>query len=250
MLLDTELQEGYWRARHIAEAFPDSISSPEEYSGQETLCLRCTQLNASPTEQRKLVKSWCSVLPTLPVKTLMFNSKVNQALFDAATKINGLEALSTEWGSIKSIASIENCSSLIALNIGSNPSLTGLKKLAVLPKLRVLHIENVKEAHDLSFASKLTQLKELGINGSMWTDQKVDNLWPLKHLQQLEVLWLIGAKVVDDGLLPLHELKKLKKLQCSFDFRASEFEALRNAVPTLKYGSAFDYDAIKNFCKP
>lgn len=250
MLSSEELQNGFWGSRRLGGLFPaTSIMRPDEFIEADTLSLACTQTNLPSAEQRKLVKAWCALLPQLKIKTLIFTSKVNQELFDAATQIDGLRALSIKWSSIKSISSIADCHSLNALQIGSSPALAGLNHLSQLSQIRFLLVENVKEAQDLSFVSGLKKLEELGVSGSMWTDQKIDNLWPLRDLQNLELLWLVSAKVLQDGFLPLHGLSRLTTLKCAFNFRASDFYALREAVPSLKFGSPFEHECIKRYCR-
>jgi len=249
MLSSEELRHGYWGARRLAGDFPDTpVVHPDEFKGADTLVLACTQTSLTTTEQRKLVKAWCALLPQLPLKTLMFTTKVNQELFDAATRIKGLDALNIKWSSIKSISSIADCGSLTALNLGSSPSLTGLDHLTSLARLRSLCIENVREAQDLAFVQGLTGLEEFGASGSMWTDLKIESLWPLKEMHSLELLWLIGAKVLKDGLLPLHGLESLTTLNCAYHFRGSEFAALRAATPTLRFGSPFEHEMIEQYC--
>lgn len=211
--------------------------------------LACTQTGLAAAEQRKLVKAWCGLLPQLQLKTLIFSTKVNQELFDAATQVKGLDALDIKWSNIKSIASVTDCKSLTVLEIGSSPSLTGLMCLAQLPRLRVLHVENVKESQDLAFAASLTGLEEFGAAGGMWNDLKIESLWPLKDLQKLEILSLVSAKVLKDGFVPLYGLRRLTTLKCAYYFRASEFAALRAAVPSLRFGSPFEHELIKRYCK-
>ncbi|WP_342316688.1 hypothetical protein [Lysobacter sp. FW306-1B-D06B] len=250
MLSTDELNNGYWGSRRIAGVLPEtSITHPDQFTGGDALILACTQTHLPASEQRKLVKAWCALLPQLQLKTLIFSTKVNQELFDAATQIKGLHALSIKWSSIKSIASITDTDSLAALDIGSSPSMTGLGHLAKLPRLRSLRVENVKEAHDLAFVESLTDLEEFGASGSMWTDLKIDSLWPLKDMHNLELLWLVGAKVLKDGLLPLHGLPRLTTLHCAYNFRASEFAALRAATPSLRFGSPFEHELIEKYCR-
>src|SRR5690606_11206223 len=113
------------------------------------------------------------------------------------------------WGGAKSLEPIANCRKLTSLGIDSTPSLTGLAVLRTLKNLRVLRLENIKEAQDLSFVSDIEGLTEFGICGSMWTDQKVDSLWPVAKLQQLETLHLMATRVLCDGLAPIHGMPKL-----------------------------------------
>lgn len=250
MLSTDELQNGYWGSRRIAGLLPPtSITHPDEFTGGDVLSLACTQTRLSASEQRKLVKAWCTLLPKLQLKTLIFTSKVSQELFDAASQIKGLDALSIKWSSIKSVASVAECRSLSALDIGSSPAMTGLDHVAKLPRLRSLRVENVRQAEELSFVETLTGLEEFGASGSMWTDLKIESLWPLKDMHNLELLWLIGARVMRDGLLPLHGLRRLTALNCAYNFRASEFSALRAATPSLKFGSPFEHQLIEQYCR-
>jgi len=249
MLTNEELKHGYWGARRLAGALPDiPVVHPDEFKGGDTLVLACTQTNLATSEQRRLVKAWCVSLPQLKLKTLMFTTKVNQELFDAAVQVKGLDALSIKWSSIKSISSIVDCASLTALNLGSSPSLTGLDHLTGLARLRSLCIENVREAQDLAFVQGLHGLEEFGASGSMWTDLKIESLWPLNQMHGLELLWLVGAKVLRDGLLPLHGLRSLTTLNCAYNFRGSEFAALRAATPSLRFGSPFEHEMIEQYC--
>ena len=249
MLSDEALKNGYWGARRLAGDFPETaVVRPEEFKGGDTLVLACTQTSLTASEQRKLVKAWCASLPQLELKTLVFTTKINQELFDAAVQIKGLGALSIKWSSIKSISPIADCASLGALNLGSSPSLTGLDRLQSLPRLRSLCIENVREAQDLAFVQGLPDLEEFGASGSMWEDLKIRNLWPLKEMHDLELLWLVGAKVLEDGLLPLHGLRSLTTLHCAYNFRGSEFAALRAATPSLRFGSPFEHEMIEQYC--
>lgn len=250
MLLPEELQHGYWGARRLAGLLPTRvIRNPEELHNVEALRIACTQTGLSSTEQRKLVKRWCQVLPQVKAKTLMFETKLNQELFDAATQVQGLQALYIKWSQIRAVDPIKECKSLIALEIGSSPSLTGLFNLRTLPNLKSLRLENVREAQNLDFVLGMKTLEEFGICGSVWTIQRLDNLWPLKDLDNLQLLWLIGARVLYDGLRPLHGHRKLTALKSSFYFSKSEFFALRSATPSLKFGSPFEEDKIEKVCK-
>ncbi|WP_162202788.1 hypothetical protein [Pseudoxanthomonas suwonensis] len=111
----------------------------------------------------------------------------------------------------------------------------------------MLRLENIKEAQDLSFVSDIEGLTEFGICGSMWTDQKVDSLWPVAKLQQLETLHLMATRVLCDGLAPIHGMPKLKVLNASFYYSAAEFAALRAATPSLRSGTPFDSEGIETW---
>ncbi len=224
--------------------------TPERFANIEVLSLACTQTSLPATAQRKLVDAWCELLPRLKLKSLHFTTKATQSMLDAAARIEGLEHLHVKWSGARSAESLAHCGSLVRLEVGSSPSLCGLATLQRLENLKCLRLENIREARDLGFVRGLPALEELSVSGSMWTDQHVDDLWPLQELRELRTLYLIGTRIGRDGLTPLHALPRLETLMASFYFRASEFAALRAAVPTLKHGSPFESDLIAQYCKP
>lgn len=229
---EEQLRYGYWPSRELAGRFPPAIRYPGQYDGAHILSLACTQTALAPSAQRRLVREWCDLLPTLGVRTLLFRSRVNQDLFEAAVRIEGLEALFIKWSSIKAIDSIRRSTALQSLYIGDSPSLVGLRYLAELPLLRHLFVSGVREASDLGFAERLTGLEEFGISGG-GTKQRIDSLRPLGNLRALRLLWLVNIRVMDEGLMPLHGLQGLQSLRTSMGPENPEVAALRAAVPGL-----------------
>jgi hypothetical protein len=240
MLTQEEIQYGYWRAHGWPASFLKPISEVEEYKGQEILSIAYAKELDTASQRKRRLKQWCDLLPGLNIRMLFFHA-IHQDLFDAAMQIKELEAVNTGYGRLKTMEAVVNCKSLKSIIIPSCPSLTGLAFLEKLPNLKMLDIENVREAQDLSFVSSMTTLEDFGINGSLWTNQKVNDLWPLAGLQNLQVLRLYSTRVLKDGLLPLHHLKKLVKLNCSLHYSTGEFKALRDALPSLQYGTPIDF---------
>jgi hypothetical protein len=240
----------HWDETHLTSTDPSEWDlRPELFSHLDSLYLRCTQTSLPDVAQRKLVKAWCEIIPTLNVTSLTLATRTNQQLVNAACQLSNLEFLRIGWGGAKTLAPIANCRRLTSLEIGSSPSLEGLSVLKSLKHLRKLKIENVKEAQDLSFVSGIGTLTDLGICGSMWTDQKVDTLRPVAKLHGLETLHLIATRILHDGLTPLHGMPNLKELNASFYYSASDFAALRSATPSLKSGTPFDSNGIETWCK-
>ena len=243
MLSPQEIQYGYWIAHGWPAAFLKPITEVEEYTGQEMLSVAYALQSDTASQRKTRMKRWCDALPGLPIKMLNFHA-IHQDLLDAAAQIQGLEALRTGSGRLRTIAPMANCKSLKSLIIDSCPSLTGLAFINKLPSLKMLSIENVREAQDLRFVSPIQTLEDFSICGSLWTTQKVNDLWPLTELLHLQVLRMYSTKVLKDGLLPLHDLKNLIKFECSLYYSAAEFKALREALPRLKYGTPIDYRMI------
>lgn len=240
MLSPEEIQLGYWVANGWPAAFLKPITDVEEYEGQELLSIAFARQDDSASRRRQRLEHWCEVLPDLKIRMLSFHA-MHQDLFDAATQIKGLEALSTGSGHLKTIESIVRCRELKSLVIASCPSLTGLVFLKQLPNLKALAVENVREAQDLGFVSSINTLEDFSICGSIWTVQKVNDLWPLKALQNLQVLRFFSTRIKKDGLFPLHCLKNLVKIECGFSYSPDEFKELRDALPLLKYGTPIDF---------
>ena len=240
----------HWDETHLNSQNPaDWDLRPEMFSHLDSLYLRCTQTRLPAAAQRKLVKTWCELIPTLNVTSLTLATKTNQQLVNAACQLSNLVNFRIGWGGAKTLEPITNLRNLTSLEINSTPSLTGLDALRSLKNLRKLKIENVKEAQDLKFISGMENLTDFGICGSMWTDQRVDNLWPVAKIQGLETLRLIATRILHDGLAPIHGMPNLKELQASFYYSASELAALRSSTPSLISGTPFDSSGIETWCK-
>jgi hypothetical protein len=181
-----------------------------------------------------LVEAWCSLLPQLPVKTVLFSSKVNQKLFEAAVANPKLEALSLKWSSVVSLGALAEHPELVALYLGDSPSLTGLDHLSGLPKLRHLFVQGVRESADLTFASSLLNLVEFGLSGGS-KPLRVESLEPLQALRSLAILWLVRVRPVSGGLMPLHQLTQLRSFRTTLSSQSDEVMELRRVVPALQY---------------
>jgi hypothetical protein len=240
MLSSEEIQQGYWVAHGWPKPFLKPIIEVEEYTGQELLSIAFAREDDTPSIRKKRLKRWCQALPGLKIRMLELHAG-HQDLIEAAAQIKGLEAFSTGWGRLQSIEPLAHCETLKSLVIDSCPSLKGLNSLPRLRKLIMLSIDNVREAQDLSFVSSMISLNELSVCGTLWTIQKVNDLWPLSKLEELQVLKLYSTRVLHDGLLPLHQLKKLVRFECSLYYSTKELIALRQALPSLKYGTLIDY---------
>lgn len=230
-----ELVFGYWPARQLRGDIPLPIRDPSEYLGSSTLNIACTQTDLSRSRQERLVDEWCSRLPTLPIKTLAFSSKVPQRLFEAACAVPQLEALSIKWSSIASLDAILNATKLRALFLGSSPSVTCLNPLSRLTGLEHLFIENVQQPVDISFIRELSRLHEFGLSAARGRKLQVLSLTPLASLSQLELLWLVDLQIQHDCLNPLHSLRNLASLRTTIKSSSKELRELCVAVPMLKH---------------
>ena len=226
---------GYWPSKVLNGEIPQAIQNPDEYDGGSVLNIACTQTNLPKTKQDKLVDEWCSLLPTLPVKVLMFSSKVPQRLFNAACHVPKIEALSIKWSSCTNIDALADAASLGSLFLGSSPSVERLDVLAKLGSMKHLFIENVSSPVDISFARSMGGLKEFGLSASRGKRISVQSLEPLSALEHIEMLWLVSVNIINGGLRPLHSLNNLTSLRSTIKHTSPEFRELCLALPTLKY---------------
>ena len=249
MILSAEqIEHGFWYFRPEAD-FPPSITyHPDEYTGGPRLNLACTRPGLSSYEQRSLVRRWCRELPGLEgVRYLWISSHTNQALLEAACRMDHLEGLSIKWGSIADLSGLPQLKRLTYLQIGSSPAVTSIAVLARLKRLRVLEIENFKRIRNLEPLCGLPHLEGLAVEGSLWTTQVVESLVPLSRLRSLRYLFLANLRSLDGSLLPLCKLKRLIHLRTSYRWRRSEFKQLRESLPELRYGSPLEEALIERF---
>ena len=230
-----ELVFGFWPARQLRGEIPDAIQHPREYSGGDVLNIACTQTGLPASRQKALVRDWCTLLPEISVRTLVFSSKVSQELFDAACAVPGLEALSVKWSSIHSLQALSGLCTLRAFYLGSAPSVESLKPISRLAAIEHLFISGIPGPVDLSFVEGLNTLREFGVAAGRGHRLRVDSLQPLASLHRLELLWLVSMQIRNGGLLPLYSLRNLSSLRTTMSESAKDFQALCLALPNLKH---------------
>lgn len=89
---------------------------------------------------------------------------------------------------------------------------------------------------DFKDVAGMTNLKGLGIDGSIWTAQKIDTLLPLGQLTELKYLTLTNTRTKDKSFDPLLNLMQLIRFNSSWNYPVTEFEKLKS-LPNLKYGN-------------
>lgn len=229
------IRYGYWPHRRRSGEIPAPIRNLSEYQGSEVLNLACTQTGLPVGKQRKLVEQWIAELPSVPATTIVFSTRVSQGLFTAACRAPHLESLYLDWSGLKSLEAIGTAAGLKALYLGSAPSVADLRPLASLRKLQYLFLSSLKEPVDLGFLRELVGLREFGLSSARGRSMKVMSLEPLGSLASLEMLWLVGVKVLDGRFEPLHQLKRLRSLRSSLSKDSKTFADLRTALPLLEY---------------
>lgn len=191
-----------------------TVEHPQEYSGQETIKLVCSQhqmydvfeylSSDEPKEyeriQRRYTAEWVRFLQTqtLPVKEVHVCSCVNQKVFDALCRQNTIESLRIKRLTCKQIEEIVNLRSLKKLFIECGSSLTDISPLAKLTGLEVLILGQTKNVHDYSALAALKSLKVLGICSyptCLNATIKVNDIGFLSELPSLEYVDIIDVRL-------------------------------------------------------
>jgi len=98
-----------------------------------------------------------------------------------------MRSLKRLWLKHSSITHInfKELSNLIYFSLGSSSALKNIDGIHQLKNLKWLELENIKMISNISELSKIHSLKVLAVNGSTWTTQKIDSLYPLASLEKL-----------------------------------------------------------------
>ncbi len=236
-MTEKQIKDGVWHLDGSFSSSDDSITQLEEYKTTEILNLWITQTSMSSYQQKKLIDAWCEKLPKLlEVKYIWLPSRVNQKIFDAVCQMENLEGIWIKWSGIKNIDNLIQLKKLKHLHLGSSSQVESIEVLGKLTNLETLETEQLNKISDFSILANLTQLEGLGIDGSIWTAQKIDTLEPLRNLKKLKYLTTTNSRIKDKSFDPVLELTNLIRFDCSWNYPESEFEKLKS-MPSLKYGN-------------
>jgi len=159
---------------------------------------------------------------------------VNQDFMDEICNLTNLKVLSLGYPTtVKDLSGLERLQNLHTLKIDSPRNITDFSVLTRLPKLHTLFIENAKHLTDVEFLKDADRLRVVGIEGDMWTHQKIASLKPFSGLKSLEALFLTTVQLADKDLTYLAKCRELKLLFCARFAPKKSFEALRKAMPSL-----------------
>jgi len=238
------VKNGFWNFENFNHQKISTTTFFEDYKPYEKLRLLITQLDYNSTKReltttqlKKLVETWCVKLPELKeVKYLWLPSRVSQKIFDSICEMENLEGLWIKWSGIKSINNINKLKNLKHLHLGSSSQVEDINVLGEMNNLITLETEQLNNVVDFSVIGKLTKLQGLGIDGSIWTAQKIENIEFISSLQQLEYLTLTNTQMRQKSFDPLLNLQNLQRFTCSWNYPEAEFEKLK-AMKNLKFGN-------------
>jgi hypothetical protein len=237
-LSEAAVQSGFWSPTNPDLPAPKSIRDPDEFRGEDVLAIACTQLGDTAL-QRRLVRAWVSLLPTLKdVRFLWLRSRVPQGLFDAACRMPGLEGLYIKWSGIKDLTPLRGARGLRYLRLGSSTQITDERPLWDLQQLVVLEVENIPVVRELDGIVALEGLEQLAVEGSIWTTQHVKSLAPLGTLGRLRHLGLTNLRAREpSSLRVLGQLRQLVHLRLAQWWSPGDMADLASALPHWKYGT-------------
>lgn len=236
-MTDEQIKKGFWYWDMDNKWPPNSISYIENFRPVTKLNLNITQLGLKTGDQKKLLQFWCNEMPKLKtVRYLWFCSRVNQEMFEAACEMDNLEGLFIKWSGIKKIDSLLKLKNLKHLHIGSSAQIENIRVFRDINWLTTLSLEQLNNVTDFTDIAGMTNLQGLGIDGSIWTAQKIDTLQPIGQLRGLKYLTLTNTRTKNKSFDPILNLKELVRFNSSWNYPVREFEKLKG-LPNLKYGN-------------
>ncbi len=167
--------------------------------------------------------------------TTLFASAVDQAYLDEICELEALEYLWLGWPvTAKDLSGLARLERLRMLKLDSPRNVTDFAPLAALPAIERLFVENAKHMASLDWLAPLeNRLVALGIEGSMWTMQKIPSLAPLAGFG-FEALFLTSVRLEDKDLTPLARCPNLSFLSCARFAPKTSFDALKALRPDIR----------------
>ncbi|MBA6231431.1 MULTISPECIES: leucine-rich repeat domain-containing protein [unclassified Colwellia] len=217
---------------------PKTISYPSEYEGQTDLRIACTQLNITPSQQKKLVDEWAELIPKLTnIEHVWFYSRVPQKLINSVSRLPNLRSLFIKWSGngITDLVKLGDLKSLERLYIGSCTQVETLDCLKNLTNLKWLEMHELKKINDITAVKELSNLIGLTFTGGMFGKQSLTNIEPISHLSKLEFLDLHRLKVESGDISAITQLQNLKYLDLPIYYPLSEFARIYAFLPNCDH---------------
>lgn len=171
--------------------------------------------------------SWRNVFTFSNLEELTLHNPSQEQL-QAISKLSMLKRLRITHARPKELTFISSLSYVEELVLEYVSGFSDLTPLRSLPKLKSLHIENVRKVTDFGGLFGLTSLRYLRIDGTLDWKQPIANFEFLRGLPNLELLSFgqIVNKTPFPALLPALALKKSKRLGLTWNMLAAEEYAL------------------------
>ncbi|MBO9518268.1 MAG: hypothetical protein J7493_09390 [Porphyrobacter sp.] len=166
--------------------------------------------------------------------TTLFASAVDQAYLDEICELDVLQYLWLGWPvTAADLSGLERLKHLTFLKLDSPRNVQDFSPVTRPPALTHLFVENAKHMSSLDWLAPLKrQLTSLGIEGSMWTLQKVPELAPLAGFD-FEALFMTAVRLGDKDLTSLAACPNLTYLQCARFAPKQRFDELKALRPDI-----------------
>ncbi len=166
--------------------------------------------------------------------TTLIASAVDQDFLDEIGELAALEYLSLSWPTTaKDLTPLTRLKRLRFLKLDSPRNVRDFSSLTELPALTHLFVENAKHMTGLEWLAPFKgQLVVLGIEGSMWTMQRVPGLAPLAGFG-FEALCMTSVRLTDKDLTPLASCPNLHHLSCARFAPKPRFDELKALRPDI-----------------
>ncbi len=159
---------------------------------------------------------------------------VDQPFLDEIGELAGLERLDLEWPFVASdLAPVFKLKRLNHLAIDSPRKISDFRPLLELPALTTLIITNAKLMNDIEWLRDAHHLQVIGIEGGMWSPQKIPSLKPVAGLPSLRAFLGTSIRLEDKDLMPLAECPNLEFIGMAAAAPRAEFERLHAARPDI-----------------
>lgn len=191
-----------------------------------------------------------ATLPNLEELTL---HEPTQEQLSAASELCSLKRLRISHARPKTIEFLRSLAHVEELVLEYVSGFDDLSPLQSLPRLRALHLENLRRVSDFSGLSGLGQLEYLAISGTLDWNQPISDFEFLRGLPRLELLslWWFVNKTPYPALLPALGLGHLKQLHMSGRSLATQEYALLEAALTGVAGAAWGpYEVVTHAWLP
>ncbi|WP_406866786.1 leucine-rich repeat domain-containing protein [Priestia megaterium] len=135
---------------------------------------------------------------------------------------------------VEDLSGLETLTNVKILGLESNTKASQLWNLKANPSLESLLIRGFTKLTDIQYLKYGSNLRILELEGNNSNQLKLENLQPVKYLQNLKYLGLSNIRILDESLEPISFLKGLELLETSNQFLTEEFAKLSVLLPNTQ----------------
>ncbi|AKP77490.1 leucine-rich repeat domain-containing protein [Priestia aryabhattai] len=159
---------------------------------------------------------------------------VNQKEFNKIIDFINPESLYIYDMRVEDLSGLETLTNVKILGLESNTRASKLWDLKANPSLESLLIRGFTKLTDIQNLKYGLNLRILELEGNNSNQLKLENLQPIKYLQNLKYLGLSNIRILDESLEPISFLKGLELLEVSNQFPTEEFAKLSVLLPNTQ----------------